>query len=58
MPKIVNDLRAAAANPASLTKAEIVDLLLTAAERIEEKQIALTRARHDTQRAPRTADES
>lgn len=47
MPTIVDDLRAIAANPASRTKAEVVDILIAAADRIESKRIELTRIKHD-----------
>lgn len=48
MPTIVDDLRTAAANPSSLSKSEMVDLLLAAAERIEAKRIALARASNES----------
>lgn len=47
MPTIVDDLRAIAANPASRTKAEVVEILLAAADRIEAKQIEMARLKHD-----------
>lgn len=49
MPTIVDDLRALAANPASKTKAEVVDILLAAADRIEANGIELARAMNDSQ---------
>lgn len=53
MPTIVDDLRAIAASPASRTKAEVVDILLAAADRIEAKRIELARAKHDCEDAGR-----
>ncbi len=53
MPTIVDDLRRAAANPAVLSKAEIVDLLLAAADRIEAKRMALARISHDNRYSPK-----
>lgn len=48
MPTIVDDLRALAASPTSRTRAEVVEILLTAAERIESKRIVLARLKHDS----------
>ncbi|QOF71833.1 hypothetical protein IG197_01710 [Aminobacter sp. SR38] len=53
MPTIVEDLRAIAANPASKTKAEVVEILLAAADRIESKRIELARANNDSKDAKR-----
>lgn len=53
MPTIVEDLRAIAANPASRTKAEVVNILLEAADRIESNRIELTRMKHDGNDASR-----
>ncbi|WP_018428252.1 hypothetical protein [Hoeflea sp. 108] len=53
MPTIVEDLRAIAANPASRTKAEVVEILLAAADRIEAKRIELTRISNDRKGAKR-----
>jgi hypothetical protein len=47
MSSIVEDLRAVAANPASRTKAEVVEILLAAADRIESKRIVMARMKHD-----------
>lgn len=53
MPTIVEDLRAIAANPASRTKAEVVEILLAAADRIEAKRIELARISNDRKGAKR-----
>lgn len=53
MPTIVDDLRTAAANPGALSKAEIVELLLLAADRIEAKRMAFARAKNDSRYATR-----
>ncbi|MGB3643087.1 MAG: hypothetical protein WBA15_01290 [Mesorhizobium sp.] len=53
MTTIVDDLRKAAANPAALSKAEMIDLLLVAAERIEAKRMALARVSHDNRYSPK-----
>lgn len=53
MPRIVDDLRAVAANPANHSKAEVVDILLAAADRIEAKRIAMARMKHDNETAKR-----
>ncbi|MHA6688111.1 hypothetical protein ACX3P0_21425 [Mesorhizobium sp. A556] len=53
MPTIVDDLRAIAAHPASRTKAEVVDILLAAADRIESKRIELARIKHDCESTKR-----
>lgn len=55
MPKIVDDLRALAANPASRTKAEVVEILLEAADRIEAKRIELARVKNDSESAKRAS---
>jgi hypothetical protein len=55
MPTIVDDLRAIAANPASKTKAEVVDILLAAADRIEAKRIEMARMKHDCESAKRAS---
>jgi hypothetical protein len=55
MPTIVDDLRTAAANPAALSKAEMVELLLLAADRIEAKRMALARVSHDNRYSPKKA---
>lgn len=55
MPTIVDDLRAIAANPASKTKAEVVEILLAAADRIESKRIALARAKNDSKDVKRAS---
>lgn len=53
MPTIVDDLRTIAANPASRTKAEVVEILLAAADRIESKRIELARMKNDSKDAKR-----
>jgi hypothetical protein len=53
MPTIVDDLRAVAANPASRTKAEVVEILLAAADRIEAKHIEMARMKHDCESTKR-----
>lgn len=55
MPTIVEDLRAIAANPASKTKAEVIEILLAAADRIEAKRIDLARMKHDNESTPRAS---
>lgn len=55
MPTIVDDLRALAANPASRTKAEVVEILLAAADRIESKRIEMARIKHDCKSAERAS---
>ncbi|MHA6641058.1 hypothetical protein [Mesorhizobium sp. A623] len=47
MSTIVDDLRAVAANPVGRTKAEVVEILLAAADRIEAKRIEIARMKHD-----------
>jgi hypothetical protein len=54
MSTIVDDLRAVAANPASRTKAEVVEILLAAADRIESKRIEMARMKHDCQNTRRS----
>jgi hypothetical protein len=53
MPTIVDDLRAIAADPGSKTKAEMVDLLLAAADRIEATRMEMARMKHDRENTKR-----
>jgi hypothetical protein len=48
MPTIVEDLRAIAASPGSKTKAEVVEILLAAADRIEATRMEMARMKHDS----------
>jgi hypothetical protein len=47
MPKLVEDLRNIAANPGAHSKAEVVEILLAAADKIEAKRIEIARMRSE-----------
>ncbi|MEO9340389.1 hypothetical protein ABFT80_23510 [Mesorhizobium sp. SB112] len=54
MPTLVEELRAVAASPASRTKAEMVEILLAAADRIEANRIEMTRMKHNSENTGRS----